>query len=262
MVVRGFFGSRLKEKKVLGKSIVEALGYIIESTFGQMISARFRLFGIRILKMGLFKKDREVTKHINEFRKVIRQEVKTKLESPSSAEKETKDLLDYLREGGYISNQGSTHQVSVEEIVDEFITFYGAGMDTTGHLAGMILYYLGKYKEVMDKVVFEVDTHIKSDIDFTDENIKKLEYLDCVINETLRHYGPVNSIFPRICIKENTLGGIKIKKGTLITMRNMGPKYCSKYFPDPWVYKPERWMDRENMPHMKEPYSFTPFSAG
>jgi len=54
-------------------------------------------------------------------------------------------------------------------------------MDTTGHLAGMVLYYLTAYEDVLKRTVKEVDSVINSDKDFTDENIKKLHYLDCVI---------------------------------------------------------------------------------
>jgi len=48
-------------------------------------------------------------------------------------------LLDYEGE-----EKGS---LPIEEIVDEFISFFLAGMDTTGHLSGIILYNLIRYPE-------------------------------------------------------------------------------------------------------------------
>jgi cytochrome P450 len=32
--------------------------------------------------------------------------------------------------------------MTIDEILDEFFTIYIAGMDTTGHLTGMIIYYV------------------------------------------------------------------------------------------------------------------------
>jgi len=54
--------------------------------------------------------------------------------------------------------------------------------------------------------VEEVDSVIKSDKDFTIENLNKLEYLDMVRKETARYYGPALSLFMRRCLKDNVLG--------------------------------------------------------
>jgi len=48
-----------------------------------------------------------------------------------------------------ISEKGDQETLSYEGMVDEFITFYGAGMDTTGHLAGMMVYYIVNDKKIM-----------------------------------------------------------------------------------------------------------------
>jgi cytochrome P450 len=38
----------------------------------------------------------------------------------------------------------------LNQIISEFMTFYVAGMDTTGHLSGMAVWYLTQYKNVKD----------------------------------------------------------------------------------------------------------------
>ena len=126
--------------------------------------------------------------------------------------------MDWLMEENSISENGEGEKISYEDMIDEFITFYGAGMDTTGHLAGMMVYYLVKYEHILvtiltilishfqKKVVDEVDSVIKSDKDFTIENLNKLEYLDMVRKETARYYGPALSLFMRRCLKDNVLG--------------------------------------------------------
>ena len=47
---------------------------------------------------------------------------------------------------------------------------------------------------------------IKTDKDFTVENINKLEYLDMIRKETARYYGPVIGLFMRRCLKDNVMG--------------------------------------------------------
>lgn len=46
--------------------------------------------------------------------------------------------------------------MSDEEIIDEYITFFIAGMDTTGHLISMTIYALWRYPEVLRKVKEEI----------------------------------------------------------------------------------------------------------
>lgn len=49
--------------------------------------------------------------------------------------------------------------MSLDQIINEFMTFYVAGMDTTGHLCGMAVWYLTQYPEIKAKVQHEIDTN-------------------------------------------------------------------------------------------------------
>lgn len=72
------------------------------------------------------------------------------------------------------------------------------GTDTTAKLVTMMVYYIAKDPRVHKKLREEIDSVIKSNEDITSDNLRKLTYIDCIQNETLRHFGPVNGIFPRL----------------------------------------------------------------
>lgn len=122
-------------------------------------------------------------------------------------------LLDERRK---VELEGKESLITDEELVHEIITFFSAGSDTTSNtLTGMILHVYERPK-VLEKLLKEVNSVIKSDKDITVENFKKMPYLDCVINEAMRFFSPVPGLFQREFIEDTTIGGVPVQKGTLI----------------------------------------------
>ena len=71
--------------------------------------------------------------------------------------------------------------------------------------------------------------------------MKKLPYLEWIINETIRLNGPFHSINPRIATADNLLKDIPVSKGTMISFSSFSNHYNPKYFKDPEDFRPERW---------------------
>ena len=128
-----------------------------------------------------------------------------------------------------------------KEILEEFCTFFIAGTETTANLTLMIVNYLALNPRVEQKAREEVRQHIQTDEDITWENLKKMEYLGNIQKEAVRMYGPVNWLLPREAINDVYLNGVPIKKGTQLSLNFFGSHYNPKYFPEPEVFKPERW---------------------
>ena len=47
----------------------------------------------------------------------------------------------------------TTRKITKEEIVQQLISFYFAGIDTTGHLVAFALYSLAEYPQCREKIV-------------------------------------------------------------------------------------------------------------
>lgn len=66
------------------------------------------------------------------------------------------------------------------------MTFYVAGMDTTGHLTGMITWYLTQHASIKATLQAELDNNT----DYSQKGLISLPYLNAVIQESQRYYGP------------------------------------------------------------------------
>ena len=74
-----------------------------------------------------------------------------------------------------------------------------AGVDTSSNYLAMTIYLLAQYPEQEKKVRAEIEHYTQKD-DYSYENLKKCEYIDCVQKEVTRIYGPTNGTLGRVCI--------------------------------------------------------------
>lgn len=144
-------------------------------------------------------------------------------------------------------------------IIGNFIIFFFAGMDTTAHLATMVLYQLLAHEDCFEKVKKEIQENYLSKENPSIEDLKKMEYFDCFIKETLRQFSPVPSTELREAIEDHNIGDIKIRKGDMVTMNAFYNSFNSKHFDEPDKFYPERWANNKVQ---SDAYAFTPFWAG
>ena len=144
-----------------------------------------------------------------------------------------------------ISEMFEDKQFTDEEIVNETITLFFAGIDTTGHLLGAIMYVFGHHPEYQIKIVDEFREKMKCNSDITINNLKdeNLPFVNAIIHETLRLYTPATSLFLRQCIKNTKLGRFNIEKGTILYITPYVSSQNPQYFENPEVYDPSRWIN-------------------
>ena len=112
--------------------------------------------------------------------------------------------------------------------------------------------------EAEKKVVEEIQAIVPGDAIPTEEDIKKMKYVDNVLKETLRLY-PSVPFTTRTAIKDDILpGGIKVEAGTSVAYSQFYLHRNPKYWDNPEKFTPERWDNIE----MKHPFQYTPFHAG
>lgn len=143
-------------------------------------------------------------------------------------------------------------------ICEEVDTFMFEGYDTTSTCLIFSLMNIALYDDIQEKCYAEVsqldDLQALTVFDFN-----KMEYLECVIKETLRLYPSVPFI-TRESKEETALNGIILPKGAQINIFPFHIHRDPRHFPDPLKFDPNRFLP-ENTTN-RHPYAFIPFSAG
>lgn len=73
---------------------------------------------------------------------------------------------------------------------------------------------------------------------------------------------PAVPLLNRVCTKEYTIPGTDkvIEEGTAIAIPAWGMQMDEKYYPEPHIFKPERFLDEKNKNFSEKPYM--PFGEG
>jgi cytochrome P450 len=77
-----------------------------------------------------------------------------------------------------------------ETIIDQCLTMFLAGHDTTAHTMSWIFHLVSQHPEVEAKIIEEVDFVFDGKERLSYQDIGKLTYLTAVIKEALRMFGP------------------------------------------------------------------------
>ena len=154
------------------------------------------------------------------------------------------------------------------------------GHDTTASAAVWFLYCMGthpehqvnnecflkpficvQYSEQFQERVREELDHVFGDSNrpCTLEDTTKLKHLEYCIKESLRLYPSVPNI-KRYISEDIVLNGYKVPAGSTISMHIYSLHRNEEVFPDPLVFKPERF-EYEQIAG-RHPFAFVPFSAG
>ena len=250
---RVFFGENIKEHKFEGKTLTAAIPEVILELIMAGQSTLALVFGKRVMNLPFFAKYAKAMRKVEDFRaacgKVIEQK---KIQKQAS-----NDLLSSL-----IATQASSDpndRFTDDEIIDEFVTFFVAGMDTTSQLVGMTLYHLSRSPKYLDDLKKEREATYNKEQNVTAETLQKMEMLHAVLKETLRLHTPSPIIFPRIALQDHEILDFKIRKGTIVRPDFMTTMSDERHFESPEQFKPDRWISSEQK---LDPYAFIPFSAG
>jgi cytochrome P450 len=156
-------------------------------------------------------------------------------------------------------NEKNPGSYSVEDIQRHMMTFLFAGHDTTANALLWVFYYLMVNPEVEKKVMDEIN-QVLGNRDPSLEDFEKMEYLNCVVKETLR-LKPSAPWFPaRQVVQDEEFLGFKLLKGTFATFSSFASHHNPAVWKDPESFIPERFLP-EN--YQKIPaYAYIPFGAG
>ncbi|KAI7815164.1 cytochrome p450, partial [Rhyzopertha dominica] len=186
------------------------------------------------------------------FMGVVRETVKLR-EEKTVYRKDFMQLLVEIRE-----KDGLT----VEDIAAQAFLFFLAAFDTTANSLAFAMAEISRNLEIQDRLREEILNVLeKYDGKITYDAIKEMEYLNCVLEETLRKYCPVSFLL-RKCTKDYTIPNTNhlVKKGLSVVISTFAIQQDPEYFTDPQVFDPERFSEanRRKIPQM----AYVPFGAG
>ncbi|KAK0441530.1 cytochrome P450 [Desarmillaria tabescens] len=134
--------------------------------------------------------------------------------------------------------------VDKKDMLHHVLTFIAAGHDTSANGLAWALYLLAKNPDVQEQLRAEVSPFCSPDCGRPDiRKIKQLQYLDCVINESLRLFPPIPMTF-RKSTKDDHLDGKFVPKGTLIYVPIRAVGWLKSVWGDDVAeFRPSRWLD-------------------
>ena len=163
------------------------------------------------------------------------------------------DLLSILvraREEGLIDDT---------QVRDELMTMLLAGHDTTALTLTYAWWLVGTHPHVEERLREEFESVLGGEPPETARELRNLEYTGWVLNEAMRLYPPVYTMF-RQANRDVTLAGYDIEEGAMLMLPQWAIHRDPRWFDDPETFDPDRW-DPERRAE-RHRFSFFPFGAG
>uniref|UniRef100_UPI0037E8D2E6 cytochrome P450 3A40-like n=1 Tax=Semicossyphus pulcher TaxID=241346 RepID=UPI0037E8D2E6 len=145
------------------------------------------------------------------------------------------------------------------EILSQAMIFIFAGYETSSSSLGFLAYNLATHPEIQKKLQEEIEETFPGKSKPTYEPLMQMEYLDMVLNESMRLY-PIGNRLERVSKASVEVNGVTIPKGTTIMIPVYPLQRDPALWPEPDTFKPERF-SKENKDNI-DPYAFLPFGAG
>ena len=150
------------------------------------------------------------------------------------------------------------------ELCSESSLLIVAGSETTSTCLAATFFYLLHNPGALSLVQNEIDRNFQCSEDVRwGPRLSACHYLRACINESLRLSPPVGGLMAR----EVLTGGLEVDghvfpKGTEIGTPHYALHHDEEYYPEPFRYKPERWLADEELGTAKVRKAFCAFSIG
>jgi cytochrome P450 len=151
-------------------------------------------------------------------------------------------------------------ELSQLELFSNLWAFFIAGHETTATALSYAFICLSNYPTIQERIYQEVVKIVGPDTVPTLEDLDKLEYMDCFINEILRLHTPIKVLTTRVAIEDVPYNNQLIPKGSLVGIGIDAIHRNPKYWPDPEKFDPDRFLPENKKG--RNHFAFLPFSLG
>lgn len=148
--------------------------------------------------------------------------------------------------------------MSDELLLDEALTIFLAGHETTANALTWTWFLLAQHPKVEEKLQEEIERVLQSRAPAL-EDVPALRYTGQIFREVLRLYPPA-WIIGREAVTGYRLGSIDVPAGATLIMSPFAMHRDPRFWNDPETFAPERWEDAPSGNRPK--FAFFPFGAG
>uniref|UniRef100_A0A8C7XW34 Cholesterol 24-hydroxylase n=1 Tax=Oryzias sinensis TaxID=183150 RepID=A0A8C7XW34_9TELE len=241
--------------------INKVLKYIKKSFFGIYKTEQPLRLQLAIIRLSFqFKpKNRPFVKEVREACRLLRSTgakwVNERKTAIQNGEEVPKDILTQI-----IKTSAAEEKMTEEDeefMLDNFVTFFIAGQETTANQLAFCIMELARHPEILEELRKEVEEVIGMKREINYEDLGKLVYLSQVLKETLRLYSTVPGT-SRELTEEITIDGFRIPVGTNLMFSSYVCGRMEKFFKDPLKFDPDRFHPDAPKPY----YCYYPFALG
>lgn len=162
---------------------------------------------------------------VAELDAVVLELIRARRSTPGSGDNLLSMLLAARDEAGGLSDQ---------EVRDQVVTFLLAGHETTALGLTFAMFELGRDASLRERLSAEVGAAP------IDAGADAYPFAAQVFQESLRLYPPAYAL-SRESVRDVTLGGLPIAKGTVVVAAPWTLHRDARWHPDPLAFRPERW---------------------
>ncbi|XP_053708973.1 cytochrome P450 3A40-like [Synchiropus splendidus] len=167
------------------------------------------------------------------------------------------DFLSFMADSQ--ASGGPAAGLSEREVLIQAAMLVLGGYSTGADTLTFVAYNLARHPEVMTRLQQEIDATFPGESAVEYQALMQMEYLDCVVSESLRLYPPAARL-ERVAKQTVVVGSVEIPKGLIVAVPVFALHRDPDLWPDPEDFKPERFSRERRVDVV--PYSYLPFGAG
>jgi cytochrome P450 len=221
----------------------ETIGRQLERTMKLVMNPFVLMFPYNIPGVPFY----DLMRNAGEMERIVRRVIARKKEAGLTGH----DILSVMIK----MHEEDPERLSESELIGHTTTMFRGGYNPSGMALYWTIFLLSQHPKEFKKVLEELDHRVKGNIP-TQEEVESMPYLEGALKEAMRLF-PAGTWTGRLAMRDFELNSRPFPKGTWILMSPYITHRIPELFPEPYRFRPERWLSIH-----PSAYEFMPFSAG